>query len=103
MYIYSFSFYILLEGGEKVHMYHQFIFEEDETALMGNGLPNIMRDSQMSVCATTRMSLDNAGVTCGPMLGINTDLLRPDQDLSSISRTRSGKQLVVFLLIGLAF
>jgi len=76
--------WVMLEGGEKVHMYHQFIFEEDETALMGNGLPNIMRDSQMSVCATTRMSLDNAGVTCGPMLEVNTDLLRPDQDLSSI-------------------
>jgi hypothetical protein len=47
-------------------------------------LPNIMRDSQMSVCATTRMALDNAGVTCGPMLEVNTDLLRPDQDLTSI-------------------
>lgn len=76
--------WVQMEGGEKVHMYHHFIFEEDATALMGNGLPNIMRDSQMSVCAATRMSLDNAGVTCGPMLEINTDLLRPDQDLQSV-------------------
>lgn len=73
-----------LTGENGVKMYHQFVFEEDDTALIGNGVPNIMRDSQMSIAATARMALDNAGVTCGPQLELNLDLLRPDQDLKSI-------------------
>ena len=77
--------WITLEDGAKVHTYHHFIFEENETALLGNGLPNIMRDSQMSVCASTRMSLDNASIACGMQLEVNTDLLRPDQDVRSIT------------------
>ena len=43
-----------------------------------------MRDSQLSVCAATRMLLDNCSVVCGPQLELNTDLLRPDQDLTSV-------------------
>lgn len=31
------------------------------------------------------MLLDNASVVCGPNLEVNTDLMRPDQDLTSIS------------------
>ena len=73
-----------LTGDPAVKMYHQFVFEEDDTALIGNGVPNVMRDSQLSVAATARMALDNAGVTCGPQLELNLDLLRPDQDLKSI-------------------
>jgi len=64
--------------------YHVFIFEEDESALMGNGLPQIMRDSQLGTAAATRMILDNAGVVCGDMVEVNTQLLRPDQDLIGI-------------------
>jgi hypothetical protein len=74
-----------VELGVDVRTYHPFIFDEDDTAPIGNGLPNIVRDSQMSVCAGSRMLLDNASVVCGPNLELNTDLLRADQDLSSIS------------------
>lgn len=70
--------------GMKVKMIHTFVFDDDDTTCVGNGLPNVMRDSQMSVCAATRMTLDNASVTCGPNLEVNTSLLRPDQDLASI-------------------
>lgn len=70
--------------GIDVNMIHPFVFDEDDTSPVGNGLPNIMRDSQMSICAATRMMLDNASVICGPNLEINTDLMRPDQDLTSI-------------------
>jgi hypothetical protein len=73
----------LSEGG-FVNTYHQFVFEEDDTALIGNGLPNVMRDSQMGVAATARMAMDNASVVCGPQLELNTDLMRLDQDLKSI-------------------
>ena len=68
----------------KVHTYHHFIFEEDESTITGNGLPNIMRDSQMAVSNASRMVMDNGGVVCGPQLELNLALLRQDQDLTSI-------------------
>lgn len=71
--------------GVNVRTIHPFIFDEDDTSPIGNGLPNVMRDSQMSIAATARMLLDNASVTCGPNLEVNTALLRADQDYSSVS------------------
>lgn len=70
--------------GVDVRTCHTFVFDEDDTSPVGNGLPYIMRDSQMSVCASARMLLDNAGVVCGPQTELNLDLLRPDQDLTNI-------------------
>ena len=70
--------------GLDVRTIHPFIFDEDDTSPVGNGLPSIMRDSQMSLCAATRMLLDNASVVCGPNLEVNTDLMRPDQDITQI-------------------
>lgn len=70
--------------GVEVDTVHCFVFDEDDTSPVGNGLPNVMRDSQMSVCAATRMMLDNASVTCGPNLEVNTSLMRMDQDLTAI-------------------
>lgn len=69
---------------DDVRMYHHFVFEEDDTNIFGNGLPNIMRDSQMSVALAARMALDNASVVCGPQLEVDLRRLRPGQDLSSI-------------------
>ena len=71
--------------GAQVRTIHTFLFDEDDTSPVGNGLPNVVRDSQMSISAATRMLLDNASVVCGPNLELNTDLLRPDQDLTSTS------------------
>lgn len=71
--------------GLDIKTVHTFVFDEDDTSPIGNGLPNVMRDSQMAVCAAARMVLDNASVTCGPNLEVNLDLLRMDQDLTSIT------------------
>lgn len=68
-----------------VRTIHTFVFDEDDTSPIGAGLPNAMRDSQMAISAMARMYLDNASVVCGPNLELNTDLLRLDQDLTSVS------------------
>lgn len=70
--------------GVDVKTIHAFVFDEDDTTPVGNGLPQVVRDSQMSICAATRMTLDNASITCGPNLEVNTALLRLDQDLNTI-------------------
>lgn len=70
--------------GVDVQTVHVFSFDEDDTSPISQGLPGIVRDSQLSVCAATRMALDNASITCGPNLEVNTSLLRADQDLTSI-------------------
>jgi hypothetical protein len=70
--------------GLMMQQVHIFNFDEDDTSPIGNGLPSIVRDSQLSVCAATRMALDNASVTCGPNLEVNTALMRADQDLTSV-------------------
>lgn len=76
----------VIVGEERpVSNYHQFVFEEDDTSLVGNGLPFIMRDSQLGVAATTRMILDNAGVVCGPNVEVNRALLVPETDSTGIS------------------
>jgi hypothetical protein len=72
-----------VELGIDVDTLHAFVFDEDDTSLIGSGLPNNIRDSQMAISAATRMLMDNASVVCGPNLELNTDLLRADQDLSS--------------------
>ena len=69
---------------EDVKTVHAFIFDFDDTAPIGFGLPNIMRDTQMSISAATRMMMDNASVVCGPILEVNTSLMQSGQDISSI-------------------
>lgn len=71
-------------GIDDVKTLHAFVFDEDDTSPIGNGLPNVMRDSAMSIAAATRMLLDNASVTCGPNLEVNRMLLEPGQDITNI-------------------
>lgn len=71
---------------EKTSMYHTFVYEEDDINLTGNGLPQVMRDSQLAIAEAARMLLDNASLVCGDMLEINTDLLVPGQQLDVYAR-----------------
>lgn len=71
----------LIHGGD-MRMYHHFVFEENESSLFGNGLPQIMRDSQMGVCSAVRMAIDNASIQRN--FEVNTQLLRLDMDITSI-------------------
>jgi len=71
-----------MNEGRTVPMYHHFIFEEDDTNMLGEGLPSIVRDSQLGVCASTRMLLDNASVMRN--FEVNRDMLVQDQDTMNI-------------------
>lgn len=76
--------WVILEESERIRTYHYFMFEEDDSSLIGNGLPSIMRDSQLGVCAAVRMILDNASIVCGPSVEVNRALLSPGQDTQGI-------------------
>jgi len=73
---------------KKCRTLHTFVFDEDDATLVGNGVPSIMRDSQMSIAAAARMVLDNGSLVCGPSVEVNDDLLRPDQDVDSLGSYR---------------
>jgi hypothetical protein len=70
--------------GLEVQTVHCFVFDENDSSPIGDGLPNVVRDSALSIGAATRMALDNASVTCGPNLELTMSLLRKDQDLTSV-------------------
>ncbi|MDN7541964.1 hypothetical protein [Burkholderia cenocepacia] len=72
-----------LKTDGEMPMYHHFIFEEDESFLLGNGLPQIMRDSQMGLCAAVRMALDNGAVQ--RVFELNMKLLNLHQDIEAIN------------------
>jgi len=55
--------------------YHIYYFDKDETSIFAEGLPAVMRDDQDMLNAATRMMLDNAGLTAGPMFEVTPSLL----------------------------
>lgn len=72
---------VLAPLGEAVPYYHPFVFEEDDFSLLGNGLCDKLRDSQLTLCAIHRAAEDNLGVI-GPMVELNTDMLTPGQSMA---------------------
>jgi len=76
---------VYTQMGVSIRTLHTFVFEEDDTSLAGTGLPDIIRDSQMTVASSMRMLLDNASVVCGPITEVNIELLAGDQDVSALA------------------
>ncbi len=69
---------VALLGFDGRH-HHEFVFEEDDLSLLGNGQCDTLRDSQISICEATRMLLDEASLG-GENIEINKDLLSPEMD-----------------------
>ena len=67
--------------GDTIRHYHEFVFEDDDLSILGNGQCDVLRDSQLSICETARAALDNMSVI-GPAVELNMDLLTPGQDMS---------------------
>ena len=61
-------------------LYHVFYYEKDDSSIFGEGLPRIIRDTQISIASSVRMMLDNGAWTAGPIGEINSDLLSDDED-----------------------
>lgn len=59
--------------------FHFYYFEKDDTSIWGVGIPDIYRWAQQIVNASMRASLDNLGITAGPVYEINLDLLDSDE------------------------
>lgn len=64
--------------------YHFYYFDKDETSIFGEGLGAIMRDDQTMINAATRMILDNAALTAGPMMEVNVGLLAKLEDATKL-------------------
>mgnify|MGYP003655495522 CR=1 FL=1 len=64
--------------------YHIFPYERSPHQFWGTGVPRMMRDSQSTMNAATRIWLDNLALSSGPMCEVNTDLLAAGEDPTDI-------------------
>jgi len=59
------------------HIFHKYHFEEDETSIFGFGVPDAIRDTQDLANSAIRAAVDNAGISAGPQVEVNVDLIDP--------------------------
>jgi hypothetical protein len=64
-----------LDSGEC--LYSVWTLEKDDASIFGYGLPYILRHPQKALNAAWRMMLDNAGLSTGPQIVINTEQIEP--------------------------
>lgn len=77
-------------GTNVADVYHLYLYSEDESAgLTGIGMPEELRDRQMSICAATRMLYDNMAATAGPIWEVAVDLLKRGQDYKTLHAFKS--------------
>jgi len=67
-----------LPGG--IIPYFIFPYEKNPHAFWGTGVPRMMRDSQATMNAATRIYLDNVALSSGPMVEVNTDIMASGED-----------------------
>ena len=64
-----------LDSGES--LYSVFPFEKDDSTQFGFGVPNLARDTQSVLAAAWRLMLDNAGLSSGPQIVVDTKHVEP--------------------------
>ena len=67
-----------LPGG--IIPYNIFPYEKNPHQFWGTGVPRMMRDSQTTMNAATRIYLDNVALSSGPMVEVNTDIMASGED-----------------------
>lgn len=60
--------------------YNCFPYERNPHQFWGTGVPKMMRDSQATMNAATRIFIDNMAIASGPMVEVNTDFLEAGED-----------------------
>lgn len=58
-------------------IYSVFNLEKDEASVFGFGMPFIMRDPQKALAGAWRTLMDNMGLSSGPQIVINDDVVEP--------------------------
>ena len=58
-------------------LYSVFNLEKDEASIFGFGIPHIMRDGQTALSGAWRVLMDNMGLSSGPQIVINEDVIEP--------------------------
>lgn len=64
-----------LDSAESV--YSVYNLEKDPASIWGFGIPYLMRDSQKALNAAWRMMMDNAGLSSGPQIEIDPQVIKP--------------------------
>jgi hypothetical protein len=64
-----------MDSGEPI--YSVFQFSKDDGSMFGKGIPRMARDAQDAHNAAWRMLMDNAGLSSGPQIEIDTAVLEP--------------------------
>lgn len=59
-------------------------YEKMPHQMWGVSIPRMMRDSQVTINAASRMMIDNAAISSGPMVEVNNDLLAAGEDPTRI-------------------
>jgi len=65
-----------LEGCHRIP-YFVSVWEKDPGSIFGFGVPMLIRDQQRIINETHRMILDNAGISAGPQVIVDTTLIKP--------------------------
>jgi hypothetical protein len=65
-----------IEGDDELP-YAATVWEPDESSFFGHGVPYLMRDAQHVVNSSWLMLLDNAGLTSGPQIVLNKEMIEP--------------------------
>ena len=60
--------------------YNCFPYERNPHQFWGTGVPRMMRDSQSTMNAATRIFIDNLAISSGPLVEVNTDFLEAGED-----------------------
>lgn len=60
--------------------YNCFPYERNPHQFWGTGVPKMMRDSQATMNAATRIFIDNMAIASGPLVEVNTDFLEAGED-----------------------
>lgn len=72
-----------LDSGESI--YSVFTLEKDDSSFWGYGIPHLMRDSQSAINGAWRMMMDNAGLSSGPQIEIDQNIVEPADNSYGLS------------------